>query len=350
MQKKYIQNKTKYDFFAKLSVASFVSILAASGIFTGASFILEHFNVKINDVWWTIIISTIAAVVVGAVLTLVVNKAFFSPIRDLGDVTQKVSQGDFSVQLKEKTKKNGELKTDELSALIHNFNIMVNELDKNKMLGSDFVSNISHEFKTPLANIKGHAEILKNCKSQEQIVEFCDNIIEAANSLTNLTSNILKLSKLENHAILEPSEFRIDEQIRMAIIAQEGKWSEKNLNINLDLDEVTIFYDETLFAHVWQNLISNAIKFSHDGGDINIVLRKYEKEVVFVIKDNGIGMSAETQKRIFEKFYQGDMSRAKEGNGLGLALVKRILDNSHCSISVVSEEGKGSTFTVKIPV
>ena len=349
MQKK-IQNKTKYDLFAKLGVASFVSIVAAVGIFSGAYYILENLNVEINDVWWVIIIAAISSVVVGAVLTLVVNKAFFSPIRDLGDVTQKVSQGDFSVQLKEKTKRNGELKTDELSALIHNFNIMVNELDKNKMLGSDFVSNISHEFKTPLANIKGHAEILKNCKSQEQIEEFCDNIIEAADSLTTLTSNILKLSKLENHAILEPSEFRIDEQIRMAIIAQEAKWSEKNLNINLDLDEVTIFYDETLFAHVWQNLISNAIKFSRDGGDINIVLRKYEKEVVFVIKDNGIGMSEETQKRIFEKFYQGDMSRAKEGNGLGLALVKRILDNSHCWISVVSEEGKGSTFTVKIPV
>lgn len=345
-----MQKKTKYDLFIKLGVASFVSILAASGIFTGAYYILEHFSVKIDDVWWTIIIAAIAAVVIGIVLSMIVNKAFFTPLRDLGDVTQRVSHGDFSIQLKEKTKKNGELKTDEVSMLIHHFNIMVNELDKNKMLGSDFVSNISHEFKTPLANIKGHAEILKSCKSQEQIVEYCDNIIEAADSLTNLTSNILKLSKLENHAILEPNEFRIDEQIRMAIIAQEKKWSEKNLNINLDLDEVTIFYDETLFAHVWQNLISNAIKFSLDGGDINIVLRKYESEVVFVIKDDGIGMSEETQKRIFEKFYQGEVSRAKEGNGLGLALVKRILDNSHCSISVVSEEGKGSAFTVKIPV
>ena len=166
------------------------------------------------------------------------------------------------------------------------------------------------------------------------MAEYCQNIIESSDSLTNLTSNILRLSKLENHAILEPSEFRIDEQIRMAIIAQESKWSEKNLNINLDLDEVTIFYDETLFAHVWQNLISNAIKFSNEGGDINIVLKKYDKEVVFVIKDNGAGMSEETRKRIFEKFFQGDMSRAKEGNGLGLALVKRILDNSHCSIAV----------------
>ena len=208
----------------------------------------------------------------------------------------------FSVQLKEKTKNNGEFKTDEISTLIHNFNIMVNELDKNKMLGSDFVTNISHEFKTPLANIKGYAELIKNCDSPERLAEYCQNIIESSDSLTNLTSNILRLSKLENHAILEPSEFRIDEQIRMAIIAQESKWSEKNLNINLDLDEVTIFYDETLFAHVWQNLISNAIKFSNEGGDINIVLKKYDKEVVFVIKDNGAGMSEETRKRIFENF------------------------------------------------
>jgi signal transduction histidine kinase len=345
-----MQNKTKNDLFWKLSLASFVSIVAASGIFSGAYYILEHFNVQIEDVWWTIIIAAIAALVIGTVLTMIVNIAFFTPMRDLCDVTKRVAHGDFSVQLKEKTKNNGEFKTDEISTLIHNFNIMVNELDKNKMLGSDFVTNISHEFKTPLANIKGYAELIKNCDSPERLAEYCQNIIESSDSLTNLTSNILRLSKLENHAILEPSEFRIDEQIRMAIIAQESKWSEKNLNINLDLDEVTIFYDETLFAHVWQNLISNAIKFSNEGGDINIVLKKYDKEVVFVIKDNGAGMSEETRKRIFEKFFQGDMSRAKEGNGLGLALVKRILDNSHCSIAVESEEGNGSAFTVKIPI
>ncbi|MDE7215968.1 MAG: HAMP domain-containing histidine kinase [Clostridia bacterium] len=345
-----MQKKTKNDLFLKLSVASFVSIIAASGIFSGAYYILEYFNVQIEDTWWTIIIAVIAALAIGIVLSMIVNIAFFTPMRDLCDVTKRVAHGDFSVQLKEKTKKNGEFKTDELSTLIHNFNIMVNELDKNKMLGSDFVTNISHEFKTPLANIKGYAELIKNCESKGQLVEYCENIIESTDSLTNLTSNILRLSKLENHAILEPGEFRIDEQIRMAIIAQESKWSEKNININLDLDEVTIFYDETLFAHVWQNLISNAIKFSNEGGDINIVLKKYEKEVVFVIKDNGAGMSDETRKRIFEKFYQGDMSRAKEGNGLGLALVKRILDNSHCSITVESEEGKGSAFTVRIPI
>ncbi|MDE6189596.1 MAG: HAMP domain-containing histidine kinase [Clostridia bacterium] len=340
----------KKDLFVKLSLASFVAILAASGIFSGAYYILENLHVKIDDVWWTLIIAAIAAVAIGVVLSSIVNIAFFTPMRNLCDVTKKVADGDFSAQLKEKTKKNGELKNDEISTLIHNFNTMVNELNKNKMLGSDFVANISHEFKTPLANIKGHAELIKNCNSQALLCEYCDNIIEAADSLTALTSNILRLSKLENHAILEPNEFRIDEQIRMAIIAQESKWSEKNLNINIDLDEVTIFYDEQLFYHVWLNLISNAIKFSSDGGDINILLKKYENEVVFVIKDNGVGMSQQTQERIFEKFYQGDMSRAKEGNGLGLALVKKILDNSHCSITVDSQEGKGSTFTVKIPV
>lgn len=344
------QKKTKNDLFVKLSLASFVAIVAASGIFSGAYYILEHFHVEINDVWWTLIIAAIASIVIGIVLSTIVNIAFFKPISNFCDVTKRVAHGDFSVQLKEKPKRNGELKQDELSVLIHNFNAMVGELDKNKMLGSDFVTNISHEFKTPLANIKGHAELLKNCKSRQQILEYCDNIVEAADSLTTLTSNILRLSKLENHAILQPAEFRIDEQIRMALIAQESKWSEKNLNINLDLDEVTIFYDEALFFHVWQNLISNAIKFSNENGEINIVLKKYENEVVFVIKDNGVGMNADTQKRIFEKFYQGDLSRAKEGNGLGLALVKKILDNSHCSIAVESEEGNGSTFTVKIPV
>ena len=131
---------------------------------------------------------------------------------------------------------------------------------------------------------------------------------------------------------------------------QENKWAEKNIDLNIDLDEVTIFYDEALFGQVWQNLISNAIKFTEIGGEINILLKKYDEEAVFTIRDNGIGMSEEVKSHIFDKFYQGDTSHAKEGNGLGLALVKKILDNSHCSIEVESKEGEGSTFTVRIPI
>ncbi len=278
------------------------------------------------------------------------NIAFLNPINELVDVTKRVANGDFSVQLKEHTKKNGELKKDEMSVLTHNFNVMVHELDKNKILKSDFVTNVSHEFKTPLANIKGHAEIIKRCKNPEEIKEYCDNIIEAADNLSNLTSNILRLSKLENHIILEAVDFRVDEQIRQAIILLENKWEEKNINFNLDLDEITIFSDEALFLQVWLNLISNAIKFSSEGGDINVILKKYANEAVFTIKDEGIGMSKEVQDKIFERFYQGDTSHAKEGNGLGLSIVKKILDISHCTIEVSSEEGKGTTFTVKIPL
>ena len=341
--------KPRKDMFFKLSFASFISILAASGIFSGAYYLLNYWGVTIDDVWWTIIIATIAALVIGIVLSIIINVSFFTPIRNLCDVTNKVANGDFSVHLKENKKKNGDLKKDEISMLIHHFNVMVHELDRNKTLGSDFVTNISHEFKTPLANIQGYAELVKNNKDSDRLEEYCDNIIDAAKSLTELTSNILRLSKLENHAILQPNEFRIDEQIRMAVIMLEDKWSSKNIEMNLDLDEVTIFYDEALFAHVWQNLISNAVKFTGEGGEINIILKKYENEVFFKIKDNGIGMSPDVKERIFDKFYQGDTSRAKEGNGLGLALVKKILDNSHCDIKVDSEEGKGPDFTVTIP-
>lgn len=345
-----MKQKPKKELLLKLSIASFITIIAASLIFSGLYSILLSLQVEIEDLWWTVIIATVSSIIIGITLSTIMNIAFLNPINELCDVTKRVANGDFSVHLKERTKKNGEIKKDEMSVLTHNFNIMVNELDKNKLLRSDFVSNISHEFKSPLANIKGHAELIKKSKNPQDIKEYCDNIIEAVNNLTTLTTNILKLSKLENHVILEPSDFRMDEQIRQAIILLEAKWEAKDINLNLDLDEVNIFCDESLFMQVWLNLISNAIKFSEQGGDINIILKKYEKEVVFTIKDNGIGMSDEVKERIFDKFYQGDTSHAKEGNGLGLALVKKILDVSHCKIEVYSEEGKGSTFIVKIPL
>ncbi len=348
MKKQKKNNNTQL--LVKLSLASFVAILSAIGIFSGAYYLLEHFEVKIDETWWAIIVAGIASIVVGIVLSITVNLYFFNPIKDLLDVTNRVAHGDFSVQLKEKKKKNGEIKKSEMSMLTHHFNVMVNELDKNKTLKSDFVTNVSHEFKTPLANIKGHAELIKNCSDKARVDEYCDDIISAVSNLTELTSNILRLSKLENHAILQPNDFRLDEQIRQAIIVLESKWSEKNINLNIDLDEVTIFYDEALFCQVWQNLISNAIKFTEDNGEINIMLKKYDDEAVFTIRDNGIGMSEEVKGHIFDKFYQGDTSRAKEGNGLGLALVKKILDNSRCSIEVESKEREGATFTVRIPI
>ena len=153
----------------KLCLASFVAILSAIGIFSGAYYILEYFKVKIDETWWAIIVAGIASIVVGIVLSILVNLYFFNPIKDLLDVTNRVSHGDFSVQLKEKTKKNGEIKKNEMATLTHHFNVMVNELDKNKTLKSDFVTNVSHEFKTPLANIKGHAELIKNCKDKTKV-------------------------------------------------------------------------------------------------------------------------------------------------------------------------------------
>ncbi|MDE6471672.1 MAG: HAMP domain-containing histidine kinase [Clostridia bacterium] len=348
MKKQKKDNNTQL--LVKLSLASFIAILSAIGIFSGAYYLLEHFQVQIDETWWAIIVAGIASIVVGIVLSIAVNLYFFNPIKDLLDVTNRVAHGDFSVQLKEKKKKNGEIKKGEMSILTHHFNVMVNELNKNKTLKSDFVTNVSHEFKTPLANIKGHAELIKNCRDDAQINEYCDDIISAVSNLTELTSNILRLSKLENHAILQPNDFRLDEQIRQSIIILENKWSEKNIELNIDLDEVTIFYDEALFGQVWQNLISNAIKFTDENGEINIMLRKYDEEAVFTIRDNGVGMNDEVKSHIFDKFYQGDTSHAKEGNGLGLALVKKILDNSHCSIDVESKEGEGATFIVRIPI
>lgn len=175
MKKQKKNNNTQL--LVKLSLASFVAILSAIGIFSGAYYLLEHFEVKIDETWWAIIVAGIASIVVGIVLSITVNLYFFNPIKDLLDVTNRVAHGDFSVQLKEKKKKNGEIKKSEMSMLTHHFNVMVNELDKNKTLKSDFVTNVSHEFKTPLANIKGHAELIKSCSDKARVDEYCDDII-----------------------------------------------------------------------------------------------------------------------------------------------------------------------------
>lgn len=264
-------------------------------------------------------------------------------IQKLTKATNEVAEGNFDIKLETKEK-------DEIAQLIFHFNDMTKKLKNTAYIQKDFVNNISHELKTPIASIQGFAKILKNKNlREEEREEYLNIIIEESKRLENLSSNILRISKLENQDVLEnQSKFALDENIRRAILLLQNKWIEKNIKFKLDLQTTYYYGDEELFLQVWTNIIENAIKFSHENGEINI---KIEKKLDFIrvyIKDEGIGMNEEVVSRIFDKFYQKDNSRSDLGYGLGLAIAKRIVELSKGNIIVESELNKGSTFIIKL--
>lgn len=227
---------------------------------------------------------------------------------------------------------------------------MTESLDKNAYVQKDFISSISHEFKTPIASIKGFARLLQMPGlSEEQRQEYIDVIVSESDRLSKMSQTLLRLSALEQQAIpASVNEFRLDEQIRQVIVALAPVWESRQIDWQLDLDSVVINTDEDLLRQVWINLIQNAVKFSGRGSSIDITLRN-DSPVTVSITDHGIGMNDETMKRVFDKFYQADPSRSKEGIGIGLSLVKRIVEILGGKIELTSEAEVGSTFKVMIP-
>ena len=256
-------------------------------------------------------------------------------IKKLTKATNEVAEGNFDVKLETKEK-------DEIAQLIFHFNDMAKKLKNTAYIQKDFVNNISHELKTPIASIQGFAKVLKNKDLiEEEREEYLNIIIEESKRLENLSSNILKISKLENQDVLEnQSKFALDENIRRAILLLQNKWIEKNIKFNLDLPTTYYYGNEELFLQVWTNIIENAVKFSRENGEIDFI-KVY-------IEDKGIGMNEEVVSHIFDKFYQKDDSRSASGYGLGLALVKRIVELSKGSIYVKSELNIGSTFIISL--
>lgn len=267
-----------------------------------------------------------------------------TPVEMILKATERIAAGDFSVRLHQR---HGYAEYDEYDSVMENLNLMAEALGKSEVLKSDFISNVSHELKTPLAIIKNYAYLLQREKDEEKRKEYAETLVKAAGKLSDLVTNILKLSKLENEKIRpEKEKFRLDEQIAEAVIGLEEKIEEKKIDLFCDLDEVTLISSPGYLEIVWNNLISNAIKFTEEGGRVEITLKKQGNFAVVKVKDTGCGISPETGKRIFDKFYQGDTSHAQEGNGLGLALVKKVIDILGGEISVESELGKGSSFQV----
>lgn len=271
---------------------------------------------------------------------------FIKPISEIGQAARKVAEGDFTVRIRPK-RKDG--KKDEMEVFIDDFNKMVEELATIETLKGDFIANVSHEIKTPLAIIQSYASALRKEElSIEEKQNYIQTIMEASKKLSELVSNVLRLNKLESQEIIQIESISLDEQLRCCILALEEKLEKKNIELDADLEEVMIASDASLLEIVWNNLLTNAIKFTEYGGTIQIILKQDKDYVRVSITDSGCGMDENTCKRIFDRFYQGDTSHSVEGNGLGLSLVKRVVDLVDGHISVVSEKGKGSTFTVKL--
>ncbi|HBN56252.1 MAG TPA: two-component sensor histidine kinase [Lachnospiraceae bacterium] len=295
-----------------------------------------------------IILLALFSIIFGTLVSMFALHHVLNPIIELSRAMQKVAKGDYTVRL---TTPVPNLK-DEMYDLSSNFNQMVQELASTETLHSDFITNVSHEFKTPLAAISGYATLLQDdTLSLEERNEYIRIIIKSTKELSHMTGNILNLSRLENQTIIcEKKSFRVDEQIRQIILRMEPVWSAKNLSINPELDMITWHGSQELAAHIWNNLLDNAVKFTPQGGEINITAHSDGEWMTVTFQDSGIGMTPEVQAHVFDKFYQGDVSHEKKGNGLGLSLVQKIVALHGGFIQLESYPDLGSSFKVRLPL
>jgi signal transduction histidine kinase len=282
--------------------------------------------------------------ITGTICILIAVRSIVKPIKKLSIAAKDVAKGNFDIQIESNS-------IDEIGQLTTDFNSMTKELKNIEILRKDFVSNVSHEFKTPITSIKGFAKLIRDeDMPREQVEEYSDIIVHESERLALLSSNLLKISELDSQVIREQAQvFSLDEQIRKTILLLEVYWTKKNIEFDIELEEIMYKGDEHLLQQVWINLIQNAIKFSNENGHIRVGLHKNGDSIVAYVKDYGIGIDEKEKERIFERFYKGDQSRSSEGNGLGLVIVKKIVALSNGKINFESELGKGSTFIVELP-
>lgn len=290
-------------------------------------------------------IPLVASSITSIFIAVASTKRRFYELNSFLRALDKVSKGDFSVYLDNKGVKT-------MAPVYNSFNVMVKELQGIEMLRGDFISNFSHEFKTPIVSIKGFANLAKSDNiSKQERDEYLDIIINEINRLVTLSNQSLLLAKLESKEIvIDKKLFSLDEQIRQSIVLLQNEWEEKNIDLSIDLDNVKINSNQDLLQQLWLNIFSNAIKYNNEGGTISVVLNeKDDKTVLVVIEDSGIGIDEETIKYIFNKFFQADYSRKTEGLGLGLSIVKRIIELCDGTIDVESKKNKGTTFFITLP-
>lgn len=319
-------------------LCSFIAV--ASGMY-----VLEHLNV-VRKLSVSALVSLIAVALVSiSLMSYFVGRRILAPMVKLSKASKEVARGNYNVTISDSSK------LEEVQTTFRNFNAMVRQLDSVSTLSSDFVSNVSHEFKTPLTAIEGYAMLLQDKSLPEaEREEYIEKILFNTHRLTSLVGNVLTLSKIENdHLAPQYTAYRLDEQIRQAVVMLEPEWAPKEITFDVSLDAVTISACENLLFHVWTNLIGNAIKFSPAQSKIELHLLEQKECVIFTVRDYGCGMSEDVVAHAFDKFYQGDPSHKSEGNGLGLSMVKRIVELTDGIIEIESIPNEGSVFRVILP-
>lgn len=308
--------------------------------------LLYAFDVTQSETAIVLLCIVAAVAAVAAVLSAVVTRVIFAPMTRLSEASRQIARGEFDLNLTYE----GAIR--EYRDTYQSFNTMARELSTIETLRSDFIANVSHEFKTPLTAIEGYAMLLQDGElSPQERAECAEKILGSAGRLSTLVSNILMLSKVEQQTGgVEKAPFRLDEQLRQVMVGLEPLWGPKDLQLELDLPPLRYNGSESLLYHVWSNLLGNAVKFSPPGAPLAVSLAEGDGQVTVTVTDRGPGMSQDVQRHIFDKFYQGDPSRKQEGSGLGLPLARRITQLCGGAITVDSRPGEGSTFTVVLPV
>lgn len=329
-------------------LAVFGILVGALGLLAVAMYILLNLGIiQVSTIdiepWLLIFILLVASIIMGTIISFVVSRFVFRAANTVASAMDELASGDFSKRI--------DLgKNQESRQLAESFNKLAEELENTKMLRSDFINEFAHEFKTPIVSIKGFAELLqKENLSETQKKEYISVIIEESERLSTLAANSLYLSKIEKQSILtEITKFNVSEQIRASILLLENKWVDKELGLNLEFDEFELYGNEELLKQVWINLIDNAIKFSDVRGTIEIEISAKQGRLLVSVTNGGKTLTDEEKEKIFDKFYRADNSHQKEGNGVGLTIVKKIVDLHKGKIEVYSKTGR-TTFTVILP-
>lgn len=341
----------KYTFLTKylwvyFGMMIFIVLISLSAFMLALTWVVtELLHITIPPTY-LILFLVIFVSVSGTAISTFISRIILKPISQLGQAMNQVAAGDFSIQLDQ------DQSIEEVGKLYGNFNQMVQDLYSIEALRNDFISTVSHEFKTPLSTIRGYVQLLKqeNLPKDSQMT-YLDRLQEGTSQLSLLTDNILKISKLDHQVGLpDYNSFSLDEQLRQVIVFLQPQWEHKDLDLDIDLQPLQICANEDLLYQVWLNLIDNAIKYSHQQGRIQIQANQNQEMAVVTIADQGIGMDQETQKHIFDRFYQADTSRQTQGNGLGMALVASIIKLHQGSIRVQSQLNHGALIRVSLPL
>ena len=335
-----------------LAIVCFVVLVFAVLLAIGLIFLLIRLKVfegvpeeiRMSNI---VLILILTSAVMGWALVLLLGKIPLMPINKLVDGLNTLAAGNFKTRISYKGALGDHPTFREIEK---SFNKLAKELESTEMLRSDFINNFSHEFKTPIVSIAGFAKLLKKGNlSEEQKRQYLEAIEEESMRLSDMATNILNMTKIENQEILtDITQFNLSEQVRFAVLLLEEKWSKKEIDLRLDFDEYMVEANEELLKQVWINLIDNAVKFSPRGGEVSLDIREAGSSYLISVSNRGQTIPKDKEKRLFQKFYQADESHAQDGNGIGLAIVKKIIDLHDGKISFQSENGL-TVFTAELP-